>query len=50
MEVLGVSCVTNVAAGLSDKKLNHEEVLEIGRRVAGTFIKLLEKVVPQLAE
>jgi purine-nucleoside phosphorylase len=49
MQVLGISCVTNVAAGLSGEKLNHEEVLEIGRRVAGSFIKLLSTLLPRLS-
>jgi purine-nucleoside phosphorylase len=48
MEVLGISCVTNLAAGLSGEKLNHAEVLEIGRRVAGIFLKLLSAMLPQL--
>ena len=48
MQVLGISCVTNPAAGLSGEKLNHAEVLEIGRRVASTFIKLLSGIVPRL--
>lgn len=49
MQVLGISCVTNVAAGLSGEKLHHEEVLEIGRSVAGTFSKLLTALLPKLA-
>jgi purine-nucleoside phosphorylase len=48
MGVLGISCVTNVAAGLSGEKLDHAEVLEIGRRVATTFIKLLSGILPRL--
>jgi len=48
MEVLGISCVTNLAAGLSGEKLNHAEVLEIGQRVAGTFLKLLNAFVRKL--
>ncbi len=48
MEVLGISCVTNLAAGLSGEKLNHEEVLEIGRHVSGTFLKLLTALLPKL--
>lgn len=48
MRVLGISCVTNLAAGLSGEKLNHEEVLEIGRRVSGTFLKLLNALLPKL--
>ncbi|HEY3454963.1 MAG TPA: purine-nucleoside phosphorylase [Bryobacteraceae bacterium] len=49
MSVLGISCVTNVAAGLSGEKLNHEEVLEIGRRVSGIFLKLLSTLLPRLS-
>jgi purine-nucleoside phosphorylase len=49
LEVLGISCVTNVAAGLSGEKLNHAEVLEIGRRVSATFLKLLGAVLPRLS-
>jgi purine-nucleoside phosphorylase len=48
MEVLGISCVTNLAAGLSGEKLNHEEVLEIGRKVSGTFLRLLSALLPKL--
>lgn len=49
MEVLGISCVTNIAAGLSGRKLSHEEVLEIGRRVSKTFLDLLKSLLPKLA-
>lgn len=49
MEVLGISCVTNMAAGMTGEKLNHEEVLEIGRRVSGTFLKLLTALLPRIA-
>lgn len=48
MEVLGLSCVTNPAAGLSAEKLNHQEVLEIANRVSGTFLKLLRVLLPKL--
>lgn len=48
MEVLGISCVTNLAAGLSGEKLNHDEVLSIGRKMAGTFVELLSAVIPRL--
>ena len=48
MQVLGVSCVTNVAAGLSGEKLNHQEVLEAGQRVSRTFLKLLTALLPRL--
>ena len=49
MRVLAISCVTNMAAGLSGEAINHEEVLETGRRVRGTFLKLLRAVLPKIA-
>jgi purine-nucleoside phosphorylase len=50
MKVLAISCVTNMAAGILKQKINHEEVLETGRRVAGEFKKLLREVVPTIAK
>jgi len=50
MNVLAISCVTNMAAGILDKPLVHEEVLEVGRRVMGQFIALLRAVLPRIAE
>ena len=49
MKVLAISCVTNMAAGVLPQKINHEEVLETGRRVRDTFVRLLNGVVPKLA-
>ncbi len=49
MELLAISCVTNMAAGILDQPLNHEEVLETGRRVMGQFIALLRAVLPRIA-
>jgi purine-nucleoside phosphorylase len=46
MEVLGISLVTNLAAGISDAPLNHEEVLEAGRSAATRMGELLSRVVP----
>jgi purine-nucleoside phosphorylase len=48
MKVLGISCVTNYAAGVSDRKLEHKEVLEVGARVQGTVVELLRRVLPRL--
>jgi purine-nucleoside phosphorylase len=48
MEVLGVSLVTNAAAGISDQPLNHEEVLEAGRAAATRMGDLLSRLVPRL--
>jgi purine-nucleoside phosphorylase len=49
MRVLGISCVTNLAAGVSDQPINHEEVLETGERVKGEFVALLRAVLPRIA-
>ena len=48
MRVLGISCVTNKAAGLGTGKLHHEEVLEIGRRSNAAFTALLKAVIPAI--
>ena len=45
---LGISCVTNMAAGILPKKINHEEVLETGAMVRGTLVKLLKALLPRL--
>jgi len=50
MRVLGISCVTNAAAGILDQPLNHIEVLETAERVKGQFISLLKAVIPRIAE
>jgi purine-nucleoside phosphorylase len=49
MQVLGISCVTNMAAGILDKPLDHKEVLETGERVKDQFIALLQAVIPLIA-
>jgi purine-nucleoside phosphorylase len=49
MRVLAISCVTNMAAGILDQPIRHDEVLETGRRVRGEFTVLLEAVIPQMA-
>src|SRR5271165_1936326 len=49
MSVLAISCVTNMAAGILDRPLVHEEVLEVGRRVMGHFIALVRAVLPRIA-
>ena len=49
IDVLAISCVTNMAAGILDQPLVHEEVLEVGRRVMGDFVALLRAVLPRIA-
>jgi purine-nucleoside phosphorylase len=48
MEVLGISCITNMAAGVLPQPLDHDEVMETARRIRGQFIALLEGIVGQL--
>jgi purine-nucleoside phosphorylase len=50
IRVLGISCVTNMAAGTTDAPLNQEEVLEAAARVKSQFIALLRAVIPRISE
>lgn len=49
IRVLGISCVTNAAAGVLDRPLDHKEVLETADRIKGQFIGLLHAVIPGIA-
>ena len=49
VEVLGISLVTNMAAGVLPEVINHEEVMEIGKRVEAHFTSLLLALIPQIA-
>lgn len=48
VEVLGISCITNMAAGVLPQPLDHSEVMETARKVRGQFIALLEEIVARL--
>jgi purine-nucleoside phosphorylase len=48
LEVLGISCITNMAAGVLPQPLMHDEVMETARRVRGSFIALLEGIIERL--
>jgi purine-nucleoside phosphorylase len=49
MKVLGVSCVTNLAAGIvPEQKINHEEVIETGDMVRDTLVRFLKALLPRL--
>ena len=48
VEVLGISCITNMAAGIGDEPINHEEVMATGDRVRDTFAQLLRRVVSRV--
>ena len=48
LEVLGISCITNPAAGVLPEPLHHDEVMEVARRVQGRVLALLEGIVERL--
>jgi purine-nucleoside phosphorylase len=48
IEVLGISCITNMAAGVLPRPLHHDEVLDTARRVRGLFISLLQAVIGRI--
>jgi purine-nucleoside phosphorylase len=50
LKVLAISCVTNMAAGILDQPLNHEEVLETAERVRGDFVALLRALIAEIAK
>jgi purine-nucleoside phosphorylase len=45
MKVLGISCITNMAAGISEAPINHEEVMETGQKVRESFTQLLRSII-----
>lgn len=48
LEVLGISCITNMAAGVLDRPLDHREVMETAARVKATFIGLVEGIIARV--
>lgn len=50
IKVLAMSCVTNMAAGILDQPLTHQEVLETGERVKSSFEAVLRAVLPRIAQ
>ena len=50
VKVLGISCITNMAAGILPRKLDHREVMEVGAKVKSVMEELLAEVVPTLAK
>lgn len=48
MRVLGISCITNSAAGVLNQPINHDEVLEVGRRAGTHFVSLLKAVIARM--
>lgn len=50
MEVLGLSMITNMAAGILSQKLSHKEVIQVTREAGGKFIRLIEKIIKSIGE
>ena len=50
IRVLGISCVTNMAAGILDQPITTEEVMETGERVKADFVALIRAVIPRVNE
>jgi purine-nucleoside phosphorylase len=48
IRILGISCITNMAAGVIGEPINHNEVIETGLRIHDTFKELLRRVIPRL--
>ncbi len=48
IEVLGISCITNMAAGVLPQPLDHQEVMETAHRVRGQFLSLLEGIIGRI--
>lgn len=48
MNVLGISCITNMAAGILPQLLNHEEVIKTANKVKSSFIKLMKEIIKQI--
>jgi purine-nucleoside phosphorylase len=48
MRVLGISCITNMAAGILDRPLRHEEVMEVGEKARDKFVTLLKEIIKEM--
>lgn len=48
MKVLGISCLTNMAAGILDQPLNHDEVIEVASQVRTSFISLIKQIIEEI--
>jgi purine-nucleoside phosphorylase len=48
MQVLGISCITNMGTGISGEKLNHDEVTETANRIKDKFVRLMKEILKQI--
>ena len=49
IRVLGISCITNMAAGILPRKLTHQEVIDTAERVKDKFLTFLQEIIPRIA-
>jgi purine-nucleoside phosphorylase len=50
MKVMGISCISNMAAGILDQPLNHEEVIETTERVKANFLGFVKELIRQFGK
>jgi purine-nucleoside phosphorylase len=50
IRVLGLSCITNMAAGVTKQKLDHREVLEIGEKAKAGLLEVLGRIIAEAAK
>jgi purine-nucleoside phosphorylase len=48
MKVLAISCITNVAAGLTSAEIDHSEVMEVGKRAGKQLARLIVRAIPRI--
>jgi purine-nucleoside phosphorylase len=49
IQVVGISCITNLAAGVTDRPVDHTQVIAIGERIRESFTELLRRVIPKVS-
>jgi purine-nucleoside phosphorylase len=49
MKIVAFSCITNAAAGMLEQEINHEEVMEVGKRAGELLSELILRLLPRLA-
>jgi purine-nucleoside phosphorylase len=49
IQVVGISCITNLAAGVTDRPVDHTQVIAIGERIRESFTELLRRIIPKMS-
>jgi purine-nucleoside phosphorylase len=50
MKILGISCLANMAAGIDEGFINHQEVMRMGKEIAGIFSELLKRIIIRIGK